>query len=136
LLQNVFGHSERIRMDWRNGFAQFAAPANRTAERIVATNIRDFASFPILEGRPDEWLALQAGMPLYPALFGRDTLTAGWQAAWVERLAAIDLTATGGSTITSVSRLPWIRRSGQSPPSPRTLDIASPQGSSVTRTCR
>ena len=23
-------------------------------------------------------------MPLYPALFGRDTLTAGWQAAWVD----------------------------------------------------
>ncbi len=78
------GERDRCLKDWRDGFARMSAPANRTAERIVTTSLRDFGSFPMLEGRSDEWLALQAGVPLYPALFGRDTLTAGWQAAWVD----------------------------------------------------
>ena len=59
-----------------------------------AANIRDFASFPLLEGSPDEWLTLQAGMPLYPALFGRDTLTAGWQAAFLDRGESLDASLT------------------------------------------
>ena len=62
-------------------------PGNRVFERILRNNVRDLASFPLLEGEPDEWLALQAGMPLYPAFFGRDALTAGWQAGDA-RLAA------------------------------------------------
>src|SRR6185503_20920489 len=80
--------------NWRDRFARIEAPANRTAERIVTANIRDFASFPLLEGRADEWLALQAGVPLYPALFGRDTLTAGWQAAWVDRGRSLEASLT------------------------------------------
>src|SRR6185503_13421479 len=80
--------------NWRDRFARIEAPVNRTAERIVTTNIRDFASFPMLDGRPDEWLALQAGVPLYPALFARDTLTAGWQAAWVDRGQTLDASLT------------------------------------------
>ena len=48
----------------------------------------------MLEGRRDEWLALQAGMPLYPALFGRDTLIAGWQAAWLDRGESLDASLT------------------------------------------
>ena len=66
--------------DWKGRFASVSIPGNRAAETILNDNLGDFASFPLLEGRADEWLALQAGMPLYPALFGRDTLTAGWQA--------------------------------------------------------
>ena len=50
-------------------------------ERVLEQQHRDIASFPLLEGPPDEWLAMQAGMPLYPAFFGRDAVTAGWQAA-------------------------------------------------------
>jgi glycogen debranching enzyme len=76
---------ERVLQAWRDSFARASVPSNRTAELLIAKNIRDFASFPLLEGERDEWLTLQAGMPLYPALFGRDTLTAGWQAAWVDR---------------------------------------------------
>src|SRR5262245_38764615 len=65
---------------WRANFSRIEMPANRVAEQIVADNVRDFASFPLLDGDPEEWLALQAGMPLYPAFFGRDAVTAGWQA--------------------------------------------------------
>jgi glycogen debranching enzyme len=85
---------EEILTAWRDDFTQVRIPGNRVAERIVAGNIRDFASFPLLDGQRDEWLALQAGMPLYPALFGRDTLTASWQCAFVDRAAALDASLT------------------------------------------
>jgi len=69
---------------WQERFARVEAPGNRMFEEIVRRNIRDLASFPLLDGDPDEWLALQAGMPLYPAFFGRDAVTAGWQAGFVD----------------------------------------------------
>lgn len=82
---------------WRAHFTRVSVPRNRLVEDIVAANVRDVASFPLLEGPRDEWLALQAGMPLYPALFGRDTLTAGWQAACLDCGESLDasLTALG-----------------------------------------
>jgi glycogen debranching enzyme len=70
---------------WREAFTRVDVPGNRVAEAIVNRNLRDLGSFPMLDGPPDEWLALQAGMPLYPAFFGRDAVTAGWQAAFVDR---------------------------------------------------
>lgn len=79
-------HLER----WREQLTRVAVPGNLLAEHVIRSNIRDLASFPLLEGRPDEWLALQAGMPLYPALFGRDTLTATWQAAYLDRGEALE----------------------------------------------
>jgi glycogen debranching enzyme len=79
---------------WRDGLSRVIVPGNRHAERILGANIRDFASFPLLEGDRDEWLTLQAGMPLYPALFGRDTLTAGWQAALLDRGESLDASLT------------------------------------------
>src|SRR5207244_3012193 len=85
---------ELVLRAWRDSFAYVAIPGNRTAELLIAKNVRDFASFPLLEGDRDEWLALQAGMPLYPALFGRDTLTAGWQAAWIDRGQSLDASLT------------------------------------------
>jgi glycogen debranching enzyme len=75
---------EAVVREWQDGFARVEAPGNRLVEEIIARNIRDVASFPLLDGPPDEWLALQAGMPLYPAFFGRDAVTAGWQAALIE----------------------------------------------------
>ena len=71
--------------DWRASFARIESPANRSAQRVIENNVRDFASFPLLDGDRDEWLALQAGMPLYPAFFGRDGVTAGWQVAMIDR---------------------------------------------------
>jgi glycogen debranching enzyme len=85
----MLARAERVET-WRRELTQTFIPANRVAEQILAANVRDFASFPLLEGTPDEWLTLQAGMPLYPALFGRDTLTAGWQAAYLDRGASLD----------------------------------------------
>ena len=69
---------------WRERFTRIEAPGNRLADDVLRRNIRDVASFPLLDGAPDEWLALQAGMPLYPAFFGRDAVTSGWQTAIVD----------------------------------------------------
>jgi glycogen debranching enzyme len=88
------GSRERHLREWREGLTRVTVPPNRLAERILSANVRDFASFPLAEGQQDEWLTLQAGMPLYPALFGRDTLTAGWQAAYLDRGASLDASLT------------------------------------------
>ena len=85
---------ERRWRSWRDSFARVATPGNTFAEDVIRGNLRDFASFPLLDGADDEWLALQAGMPVYPALFGRDTLTAGWQTAFVDRGASLAASLT------------------------------------------
>jgi glycogen debranching enzyme len=74
---------------WRDGFARVEVPGNQLFERALQHNIRDISSFPCLDGQSDEWLALQAGMPLYPAFFGRDAVTAGWQAGCLDRGEAL-----------------------------------------------
>jgi glycogen debranching enzyme len=79
---------------WRDTLAHIEIPGNRLAEEIVRRNVRDLAAFPLLDGARDEWLAPQAGVPLYPALFGRDALTAGWQAAVLDRGASLDASLT------------------------------------------
>ncbi len=75
---------------WRDQLTTIAVPGNRAFEQTLADNIRDIASFPLLEGQQDEWLVPQAGMPLYPAFFGRDAVTAGWQAGMLDRGQSLD----------------------------------------------
>jgi len=85
---------ESIVSRWQDRFARVEAPGNRLFETVVTRNIRDFASFPLLDGEREEWLALQAGMPLYPAFFGRDAVTAGWQAGFVDSGEALQAALT------------------------------------------
>lgn len=75
---------ERAWSTWRDGLLRVRIPANPLAEEAIRTNINDVSSFALLHGDRDEWLAPQAGMPLYPALFGRDAFTCGWQAAMID----------------------------------------------------
>ena len=63
---------ERARDAWQSRFTDVTAPRSRDYERVLRRNVRDIASFPMLDGQPDEWLAPQAGMPAYPAFFGRE----------------------------------------------------------------
>jgi glycogen debranching enzyme len=85
---------ERLVDDWWRRAATIAAPQNTLCEAIVTSNVRDIASFALLEGPRDEWLALQAGVPLYPAFFGRDAVTAGWQAAIIDQGRCLDAALT------------------------------------------
>ncbi len=75
---------ESFLRNWRDSFARVEVPGNRLFERVLENNVRDIASFPLVDGEPDEWLAMQAGVPLYPAFFGRDAVTAGWQAGYLD----------------------------------------------------
>jgi glycogen debranching enzyme len=79
---------------WRDGLARVEAPGSASIEATVAAGIRDVASLPLLAGAPDEWLTCQAGVPLYPALFGRDALTGAWQSAMLDRGDLLDATLT------------------------------------------
>jgi glycogen debranching enzyme len=86
--------TEAFWRQWRENFAAVRSPRNTVAEEIIRANLRDLSSYPLLQGKPDEWLAPQAGMPLYPALFGRDAFTAGWQAGWVDGGRMLDASLT------------------------------------------
>ena len=94
ITEDEAGRREAALNRWRERFARVEAPGNRLFERVLANNVRDIASFPLLEGEPDEWLAMQAGMPLYPAFFGRDAVTAGWQAGFLDHGEALDAALT------------------------------------------
>ncbi|MFL5577431.1 MAG: glycogen debranching N-terminal domain-containing protein [Gemmatimonadaceae bacterium] len=79
---------------WHDRLTRVEVPGGTVAEAVIRHNVRDFASFPLLQGAEDEWLAMQAGVPAYPALFSRDTITAGWQAAFLDRGASLDASLT------------------------------------------
>jgi glycogen debranching enzyme len=85
---------EAARARWAETFTRVEVPGNRLVERTLADNVRDVASFPSLHGPPDEWLSLHAGAPLYPAFFGRDAVTAGWQIAMLDRGDSLDAALT------------------------------------------
>jgi glycogen debranching enzyme len=75
---------------WRERFTRISIPGNPAAELVLRRNVDVIGSMPLLRGQEDEWLAAQAGLPLYPGLFGRDALTAGWQAAFLDQGALLE----------------------------------------------
>ena len=83
-------HVER----WRSRLATFETPRNTAVAEIVSQAADDLGSFALLDGSEDEWLAPQAGIPLYPGLFGRDAITVGWQAAMLDRGELLDASLT------------------------------------------
>jgi glycogen debranching enzyme len=90
------GDARRVRRHqlWRASFTEIDVPRNGAIERIVSNAVSDVAALALLEGEEDEWLAPQAGIPFYPALFGRDALTAGWQAAMLDTGTLTDAALT------------------------------------------
>jgi glycogen debranching enzyme len=61
---------------------------------VTNAAMEDLGALALLDGAADEWLAPAAGVPLYPALFGRDAVTTSWQAASLDRGALLDATLT------------------------------------------
>jgi glycogen debranching enzyme len=96
-------HHER----WRTSMTRVTVPGNPRIESLLAQASEDIASFPLLEGQPDEWLALQAGVPLYPAFFGRDALTAGWQAGLLDSGAMLEAALARLGRLQSNRVLEW-----------------------------
>ncbi|MBA2662428.1 MAG: amylo-alpha-1,6-glucosidase [Bradymonadaceae bacterium] len=62
-----------------------AEPLTRAVEGAFEQSVEDLASLRLHDLDVDErsW-TMAAGLPLYVALFGRDTLTAAWQAAMID----------------------------------------------------
>ena len=79
---------------WRSRIATVDTPRNTAIGTLVSQAADDLGSLSLLDGERDEWLAAQAGIPLYPALFGRDAITVGWQAAMIDRGELLDATLT------------------------------------------
>jgi glycogen debranching enzyme len=135
-------NAEQLWNEWRDSFVAVRAPQSEVIERIINSNIRDLSSYPLFRGKRDEWLAPQAGMPLYPAFFGRDACTAGWQATLVDHGEMLDasLTRLGRLQSTRVDdwhdeepgRIPYqmrwgpLARLGLNPYSAYYADYASP----------
>jgi hypothetical protein len=65
---------------WRTRVSRVRTSGDVPFGRMVNHAMSDLGAFALLEGQADEWLAPAAGAPLYPALFGRDSLTCAWQA--------------------------------------------------------
>lgn len=85
---------DAVLAQWRARFTHIGVPGNRLFEAVLDRNVRDIASYPLLDGNRAEWLSMQAGMPAYPAFFGRDAVTAGWQAAMLDGGEALDAALT------------------------------------------
>ena len=79
---------------WRRAVPTVHTPGNGSVEAMIRQATSDLASLALLDGPPEEWLAIQAGIPLYPALFGRDAITAGWQATILDRGEMLDAALT------------------------------------------
>jgi len=79
---------------WRERLTTIDIPGAGHLERLMRQSASDLEALVMLEGAEDEWLAVQAGIPLYPALFGRDTCTVGWQAAMLDQGAILDASLT------------------------------------------
>lgn len=70
---------------WYGHTAKLHAVAETPIVEITNRAVHDLGSLSLLEGPEDEWLTPGAGVPLYLSLWGRDALTAGWQAGLFDR---------------------------------------------------
>ncbi len=89
----IAARAERIAR-WRSRVARVRSFGEVPFGYMVNQAMSDLGSFALLEGQPDGWLAPAAGMPAYPALFGRDSLTACWQATVLDRGELLQATLT------------------------------------------
>ena len=95
-LPDEVGAAERARAveRWRAQVSRVHTRGEIPFGHMVNQAMSDLGSFALLEGRPDEWLAPAAGAPLYPALFGRDSLTSTWQATVLDNGGLLDASLT------------------------------------------
>ncbi len=92
---------------WQEARPTFETPHDTAVAAMLAQAGADLGQLALLEGPPDEWLAIQAGIPLYPALFGRDAITCGWQAPLVDRCDLLDAALNRLGRLQSDRVLDW-----------------------------
>src|SRR3954447_20640789 len=86
-LPGAAGIAERdaVLAGWRSRVANVRTHGRLPFGDMVRQAMDDLGCFALLEGNSEGWLAPAAGAPLYPALFGRDSLTSTWQATVLDR---------------------------------------------------
>jgi len=67
--------------EWLGSTAYLEASGESPLIEVTNRAIGDLGSMALLEGQEDEWLCPAAGLPGFPNLWGRDALTAAWQAS-------------------------------------------------------
>ncbi len=92
---------------WRSRLPAIHTPGDTSIGEMVNQAAHDLGSLALLDGPPDEWLAIQAGIPLYPALFGRDAITVGWQATMLDRGEMLDAALTRLGRLQSDRTVDW-----------------------------
>lgn len=75
---------EEALAEWQASVARVEGPGTSLVPSLINRSMAELGSLALLDGSEDEWLTPSAGIPLYPALFGRDALTAGWQASMLD----------------------------------------------------
>ena len=88
---------------WEESVTLLHAPGESPLAELTNTATRELGSLALLDGAEDEWLTPAAGLPLYPAVWARDALTAGWQAAVFDRGQLLE------STLARLARLQGTR---------------------------
>lgn len=76
---------DRARETWLDAAPRLVASAPRVQDAWDRA-VSDLASLPLYDGKGPEIFTPAAGIPIYQALFGRDTLTTAWQAGLISRL--------------------------------------------------
>jgi glycogen debranching enzyme len=87
-------HREERLHTWQKSVMRLSTPGDTPLVEITNQAMQELGSLALLEDAEDEWLTPTAGMPLYPAVFGRDALTAAWQTAIFDGGALIRATLT------------------------------------------
>jgi glycogen debranching enzyme len=95
-----------VRVQWRSRVARVHTYGRIPFGSMVQQAMDDLGSFALLEGEPAGWLAPAAGAPLYPALFGRDSLTSTWQATVLDRGELLEATLTRLSELQGTAVVP------------------------------
>ncbi len=76
---------ERFVERYESSLCRLSSPTEHPFIDIVNHSARLIARSALLDGPVDEWLCPSAGYPLYPFLFGRDSLTTGWMSAMIDQ---------------------------------------------------
>ena len=89
--------------EWQQDTVQLYAPGEPPFVEFANRAADDLGSFALLDGAEDEWLTPGAGVPLYLMMWGRDALTASWQAGLLDRGTML------GDVLTCLTRLQGTR---------------------------
>jgi glycogen debranching enzyme/NAD(P)-dependent dehydrogenase (short-subunit alcohol dehydrogenase family) len=92
---------------YRQTLTSIESPGPSPLAEIATRSMQDLASMAQLEGPENEWLAPGAGIPRYDSFWGRDALTAVWQASMCDRGQMAEATLNRVGRLQGATDDPW-----------------------------